>query len=336
MTTGMRVRVIAAVLALCASLLTGCGAADPDGLPTVTVGVGGTIFDTPLRVAAAKGFFRAAGLNVKFITLTASVYAVALQADSVQFLNDSPTDFLTAIGRHIPEIAVNMDGAGSPLGLIVSTRFAAAHHLTSTTPPATVAKALAGSVGGASSATTKGEAGIFLREYGVNPASIHYVTLPSPAADKASLTNNQIDWFVTSEPVPLEVQAAGDGLVVASPDTVPAWSIPRSGYGQVVVVRQSYAGANADLVRRFVRAVQQGSAYARANETDTVNIVKQALTGVSGPALLASLRLVDWPANTAMDAKDWTTSMAFISKQGALPKGTKLTTTNWTNQYLPQ
>lgn len=333
---GTRARILAAVLLLGGGLLAACGASNADGLTTVTVGVGDNIFDTPLRVAQANGYFRAEGLNVEFVTLTASIGAAALESNSVQFLNDSPNDFLTAVARKIPEIAVSMDGAGNPLGLIVSKRFATAHHLTSTTPPATVATALAGSIGGASSATTKGEAGIFLREYGVNPASIHYVTLPSPAADKAALTNNQIDWFVTSEPVPLEVQAAGDGVVVASPDTVPAWSIPRSGYGQVVVVRQSYAAANAALVRRFVQAVQQGSGYARAHPADTVNIVKQTLTGIPDPALLASLRLVAWPQDTAMNTADWTTSMAFISQQGALPKGTTLTTTDWTNQYLPQ
>lgn len=336
MTTGTRVRVIAAVLALCASLLAGCGAANPDGLPTVTVGVGGTIFDTPLRVAAAKGFFRAAGLNVNFVTLTASIYAVALQADSVQFLNDSPTDFLTAIGRDIPEIAVNMDGAGSPLGLIVSTRFAHQHGLTAQSPPAVVAKALIGSTGGTSSPTTKGQAGIFMREFGVDPGAVHYVTLPSPAADKAALQNNEIDWFITSEPVPLEVQDAGAGVVVASPNSVPAWTIPRSGYGQIVVVRKSYADANTDLVRRFVLAVQQGSAYTRAHEAEAVSIMDKTMTGVARPTLLASLRLVDWPTTGTMSQDGWLTSMSFISKEGALPKGTTLSTTGWTNQYLPR
>ncbi|WP_166462564.1 ABC transporter substrate-binding protein [Amycolatopsis acidicola] len=328
-------RVVAFVVLLCAGLLAGCGPDEPDGVTHVSVGVGGSIFDTPMRMAEEKGFFRAAGLDVEFVNLTASLYAAALQSDSVQFINDSPTDFLTAVSRKIPEIAVGMDGAGSPLGLIVSTRFAQEHGLTAQSPPEVVAKALIGSTGGASSNTTKGQAGIFLREYGVDPAAVHYVMLPSPAADKASLHNNQIDWFVTSEPTPLAVQDAGDGIVVASPGSVPAWSTARSGYGQLVVVRQSYADENSDLVRRFIKAVQDGSAYTRAHESEAVEVMSKTLTSVAKPTLLASLRLVDFPETGAMDEQGWTTSMSFISQEGAFPKGTKLTQENWTNEYLP-
>ncbi|GHF71354.1 NitT/TauT family transport system substrate-binding protein [Amycolatopsis bartoniae] len=324
------------MLSLFAGLLAACGSSDADGLTTITVGVSNNIFDTSLRVADANGYFRAAGLKVEFITVTASIGSAALQSDSVQFLNDSPTNFLTAVGRKIPELAVAMNGGGNPLGLVVSAKFAKEHGLTAQTPPDVVAKALAGSTGGASSNTTKGQSSIFLKEYGADPASVKWVMLPSPAADKAALNNEQIDWFVTSEPIPLQVQDAGDGVVVAGPDRVPVWSVARSGYGQVVVVRQSFAQENADLVRRFVGAVQQATAYTRGHEAETVAIMKKVLSGVPEPVLLASLRLVDWPESDAMDKAGWATTMAFISKEGALPKGTKLPDSNWTNQYLPQ
>ncbi|WP_157121250.1 ABC transporter substrate-binding protein [Nocardia miyunensis] len=328
--------VIPMVLALCGGLLAACGSSEADGLTRVTVGVAGTIFDAPLRVADAKGYFRAAGLKVEFVTLTSSLDAAALQSDSVQFLNYSPTTFINAVNRKIPQLAVSVDGAGSPLGLIVSTKFARAHHLTADTPPAEVARALRGSVGGASSATTQGQAGIFLREYGVSPNTVRYASLPSPAADKAALSNNRIDWFVTSEPTPLAVQDDGDGVVVAGPDTVPAWSVPRSGYGQIIAVRQDYATTNAELVRRFVRAVQQGSAYIRGHESDVVSIVKQTFSTIADPVLLASLRQVDWPETGAMSADGWKTSMNFIKQTGAVPKGAKLPRGNWTNEYLPR
>lgn len=338
---GARVSVIAAVLALGSALLAGCGSggtgtsSGTGALTNVTVGVGGTIFDTPLRVAAAKGFFREEGLNVTFITLTSSIYSIALQSNSVQFLNDSPSDFLTAVGRSLPEVAVSMDGAGSPLGLIVSTRFAKQHGLTAQSPPSVVAKALVGSTGGASSSVTKGQAGIFMREYGVNPDAVHYATLPSPSSDQAALRNNEIDWFITSEPVPLEAQDSGAGIVVAGPDRVPDWSIARSGYGQVVVVRTSFAGQNAGLVRRFVDAVRQGSTYTRAHESQAAAIMKKTLTGATPSTLLASLRLVGWPTTGAMSGSGWTTSEAFISKEGALHAGAKLPGSAWTDQYLP-
>jgi ABC-type nitrate/sulfonate/bicarbonate transport system substrate-binding protein len=329
------VRAFAALLIACSGLLAACGSGNSDGLPTVTVGVGNNVFDTPIRVAVDKGFFRAAGLDVKVVTVASANGAAALQSNSVRFLNDSPTDFINAVARGIPEIAVSMDGGGNPLGLVVSTRFAAAHGLTAQSPPDVVARALPGSTGGASSATTKGQANILLREYGVDPATVRYVTLTSPAADKAALANNLIDWFVTSEPIPLDAQADGDGLVLAGPDTVPVWSFPRTGYGQVIVARQSFAEENPDLVRRFVGAVARASAYTRDHETEALGVLKQTLTGNPDPVLLTSLRLVDWPRTGAMSAADWATTVAFISKEGAIPPGTAFPSDAWTNQYLP-
>lgn len=329
-----RASVLLASLALCSGALAACGSGNADGLTEVTVGVGGTIFDTPLRVAEAKGYFRAAGLDVSFVDLAPSLGSAALQSDSVQFLNDSPTAFLSAISHKIPQLAVSMDGAGAPLGLAVSTRFAQAHHLTADTPPAEVAKALQGSVGGASSATTKGQAGIFLRAYGISPDTIKYASLPSPAADKAALNNNLVDWFITSEPTPLDVQDEGGGVVVAGPDTVPVWSVPRTGYGQVVVVRKDWAPGNADVIRRFVAAVEQGSAYARGHEADVVDMVGQTFAGMPDPVLLASIRQVDWPATGAMSGEGWKTSLGFIAQTGAVPKNTTVPADSWTNQYL--
>ncbi|MQY19680.1 hypothetical protein NRB20_27720 [Nocardia sp. RB20] len=326
---------LAAIALLGATLVTACGSDDADGLTKISIGVGGSIFDTQLHVADAKGFFRAAGLKVDFVSLTASIGSAALESDSVQFYNDSPTGFLTAVGRKIPEIGVSMNAVGNPIGLIVSKRFAQAHHLTEQTPPATVAKALIGSTGGASSSTTKGQAGIFLRAYGVSPTSPRWVMLPSPAADKAALNNNQIDWFVTSEPIPLAVQAAGDGVVVATPETVPAWSIPQTGYGQIVVARQSYVQSHTDITRKFVGAIEQATKYMRGHEDESLNIAKQTLTGIPDAVLLRSLRQVDWPQSTSMNDSGWKTTMAFLNAEGALPKGTKLTHAHWTNEYLP-
>ena len=334
-TRRIRLGALAAILVLGGALVTACGG-DSDGRTTVSIGVGGSIFDTQLHVADANGYFRAAGLNVKFVTLTASIGAAALESDSVQFYNDSPTDFLTAVGRKIPEVGVSMNAVGNPIGLIVSKKFAQAHGLTERTPPATVAKALIGSTGGASSATTKGQAGIFMRAYGVQPSSAHYVMLPSPAADKAALNNNQIDWFVTSEPIPLAVQASGDGVVVATPETVPAWSIPKTGYGQVVVARQSYVQSHPDIVRKFVGAVELATKYMHAHKNESLGVAKKILTGIPDAVLLRSLRQVDWPERNTMNDSGWKTTMAFLNAEGALPKGTKITHSNWTNEYLPQ
>lgn len=326
---------VAAALAACGSS-SGSGGSGSGGSDTsIKVGLGGNIFDVPLRVADQKGFFKREGLKVQFVTLTAATGTPGLQSGSVQFLNDSPTDFLTAASKGTSEIAVGVDAIGSPLGLIVSKKFASEHHLSASTPAATVAKALVGSTAGASAPTTKAEAGIMLRSYGVQLSQMKWVTLPSPSADKAALKSGQIDWFVTSEPIPYQVQESGDGVVVVGPDTAPAWGNSKSGIGIVEVTTKGYADAHAATVHKFVSAVQQATAYVRTHESDAVSVASKSLPGVSSAALKKSIELVDWPASGKMSAAQWKTSLGWINAQGLISGlGSTLDTSKYTNKYF--
>ncbi|MFK0172175.1 ABC transporter substrate-binding protein [Streptomyces sp. NPDC090306] len=339
-----RLLALASAALLAPALLTACGGDTPaktsGGLTVVTVGSGGNIFDMPLRLADTNGYFEKQGLKVKFVTLTAATGPSALQSGSVQFLNDSPTGFVSALSKKLPEIAISADGSGNPLGLAVSKKFAQEHGLTADSPAATVAKALAGSTGGASSANTKAEAGIFLKGQGVDPGKLKWVSLPSPAADKAALKSNQIDWFVTSEPIPLQIQSDGDGVVVVDSQKAPEWSAKEAGYGQFVVTQKTYAAQHPEIARKFVVAVQQATAYLGThldaeNDKTVLDVAQKALPGVPADVLRSSLQQVDWPAKGAMSAADWQKTQAFIDSLGALPKGTSVSSSDWTNKYLP-
>jgi NitT/TauT family transport system substrate-binding protein len=333
---GCRALALLSVASLGSALLAGCGGSSSGSTTSVTIGVGGNIFDLPIRLADSNGYFAKQGLKVKFVTLTAATGTSALESGSVQFLNDSPTDFLSAVGKHVAERAISEDGGGNPLGLIVSTKFAKDHGLTSSSPASDVAKALDGSTGGASSANTKGEASVFLKAYGVDSGKVKWVSLPSPAADKAALKSNQIDWFVTSEPTPLEIQDAGDGVVVADPVKVPAWSAEQAGYGQVVVARTSYLGGHAATAKKVAAAVQEATAYMNAHVDGPVvqAVARKSLPGVSAPILKASLELVDWPVIDTMTAADWNKTLAFINSLQALPEKARISSGDWTNTYL--
>lgn len=337
--TSTRVLAAATAVALGGVLLTACGSGSStsaDGTTTVTVGVVGNIFDLPIRVADANGYFAKQKIKVKYVTTTAATGTSALESGSVQFLNDSPTDFVSAIGKHVAETSIAQDGGGNPLGLIVSTKFAKAHQLTAGTPAAQVAKVLSGSTGGSSSANTKGEASVFLKAYGVDPGTVKWVSLPSPAADKAALKSNQIDWFVTSQPAPLEIQGSGDGIVVADSLKVPLWSAAQAGYGQVVVARNSYLSQHADVAKKFATAVQQATAYMSSHlDSATVqSVAAKALPGVPASVIKAALPQVEWPTSDAMTAADWAKTVAFINSLGALTQPAQVTSSNYTNTYL--
>ncbi|MFJ2955596.1 ABC transporter substrate-binding protein [Streptomyces sp. NBC_00669] len=337
---GTRTFAAVTAIALGCVALTACGGGgtskNADGTTTVTIGIAGNIFDVPIKLAEANGYFSKQGIKVKYVTLTASTGASALESGSVQFLNDSPTDFLSAVGKKIPETAIAADGGGNPLGLIVSTKFAKAHGLTADTPAAQVAKALDGSTGGSSSANTKGEASVYLKAYGVDAGKVKWVSLPSPAADKAALKSNQIDWFVTSQPSPLEIQDSGDGVVVADSIKVPAWSSAQAGYGQFVVGRNSYLSQHADIAGKVATAVQQATAYMNAHlDSATVQTVAQkALPGVPAAVIKTALPQVEWPKSGEMTDGEWTKTLAFINSLGALTKQAQVSSDDWTNKYL--
>ncbi|OIJ63931.1 ABC transporter substrate-binding protein [Streptomyces mangrovisoli] len=341
-TTARRLAPATAAL-LGAALLSACGdngstSVASDGTTTVSVGVSGNVFDLSIRLADANGYFAKQKIKIKYVTLTAATGTSALESGSVQFLNSSPTGFLAALSKKLPEISVATNGGGNPLGVVVSDEFAKKHKLTADTPADQVAQALASSTAGVSSANTKAEAGIFLKAHDIDPAKVKWVTLPSPAADKAALTKGEVDWFITSEPIPLQVQHQGDGVVVADPAKVPEWSYAEAGYGQVVVAKKSYVKSDAKVVKGFATAVQQATAYLSSHDSGDAKILAAARTTLPGTpddVLSASVGQVQWPVSAQQDDEGWKKTLAFVKDGiGAVPDAS-ISADNWTNTYLP-
>ncbi|MEV0093770.1 ABC transporter substrate-binding protein [Streptomyces sp. NPDC050738] len=332
------------VSVLCgAACLTACSSGSSssvgsDGKRTVSVGVSGNVFDMSIRLADEQGYFAKQNIKIKYVTLTAATGTSALQSGSVQFLNSSPTSFLAGISKGLPELSVATNGGGNPLGIAVSTKFAKSHNLTADTPAADVAKALADSTAGASSANTKAEAGIFLKAHDVDPTKLKWVSLPSPAADKAALVKGEVDWFITSEPIPLQVQHEGDGVVVADRSKVPEWGSAQAGYGQVVVVKKDYAKSDSATVKGFATAVQKAVAYLSAHPSTDAKVLaaaRKTLPGLPDDVLSASVGQVDWPSSGKQDDAGWKKTLGFVKDGiGAVPDAS-VSSDNWTNTYLP-
>ncbi len=334
---GGRAVVLATVMVTGSALLTACGGSGADGPDAViTVGVAGNVFDVPLRVADAEGYFGKRGMKVDFVEVTAATGMPALESGSLQFLNSSPTNFLGGLARGLPVVAVGVDGLGNPLGLVVGDEFAERHGLTAGSPLDEVAEELRGSTGGYSSANTKAEAGIFLKAWEVGPEEVRWVSLPSPSADEAALDSGRIDWFLTSEPLPLQIQHSGGGVVVADSGKVVEWSSGYAGYGQVVVADRSYAGQHASTVRSFMAAVQDGAGYLAAHMDDpsVVAVAGKALPGVPAPVVRASIEEAEYPIFADMSAHDWRVTLRFVDDLGGLPEGAGITADGWTNTYL--
>ena len=142
-------------------LVSGCGSSSGSASGSsgktvdVTVGVSGSNINIlPVWVAQEKGYFADHGIHIKLAVLSPSSTNTALISGSVQFLAGSGNNFLTAVEHGTGQLAVAQTSVGVPLGLVISTKFAQAHHITKDTPLSTVAKDLVGSTGGESSQTT--------------------------------------------------------------------------------------------------------------------------------------------------------------------------------------
>lgn len=331
---------LAATAGLAMTLASACSSSSSSnaaggGTETVTVAVSSSnMNDLPVWVAQQEGYYAKAGLNVKTAVLTAATTNTALQSGSVQFIDGNPTQFVEALTKGAGQLAVDKETVGIPLGFVISPSFAAKHGITGKTPIGEVAKDLIGSTGGSSAAATTGEAEIFLQEFGVTPAQVKVATLASPSADQAALKSDQIDWFCTSEPIPYEVQAAGSGLVVATPENVPSWAASQTGIGAVIVTQKSYAQANPTVVREFATATQEAAKYIGLNPARALDIAQTQFPGVSRTVLESSLAEIQWPADGKMTDALWQTTVGFIVKQGVVPSGSKVASTDWTNQYL--
>jgi NitT/TauT family transport system substrate-binding protein len=307
------------------------------GAQTVTVASSGdNIFDLPIWAAQADGYYAKQGLNVQFTLLSASTLNTALNSGSVEFLDDNPTTFLEEhVTGNSSQVVVEGLSSGVPMGLVVSTAFAKAHNITASTPPATVAKDLIGSTGGASAKSTVGEADMFLRQYGVQPSQVRIATLSTVSADQAALHSSEIDWFCTSEPVPFEVQAKGDGLVVANPDNVEEWNSSNTGLSEAIVTTKAFASGNPEVVKKFVAATQQATAYLNSHPSQAVAIAHSKIPGLTTQLAQKTDSLITWLSNGQMTGEQWQNTVTFNVTEGSVPSGTTVSeTADWTNKYL--
>jgi len=170
-----------------------------------------SILNLPIYVGQSDSYFSQQGLNVKLVLLSAATQTTALLSGSVNYLTSSSAVFLQARQQDEPVVAVANDALGVPIGFVISSQFAQAHGITPKTSLKAIGKDLVGSIGGASAASTRAQSLLFLQDVGINASQVSIATLSTPAADQAALAKNQINWFVTSEPVPYEVQSLNEG-----------------------------------------------------------------------------------------------------------------------------
>lgn len=336
------------VLVACVALMAACGdggssgdasSASAPGMTKVSIGIASAnLTHLPVWYAQSKGLYQREGLDVTVAVLSPATTNAALTSGSVQFLSGSTNNFLAAVQQNTGQLAVQNHLRGTPLGLVIGNRLAREKGITKDTPPRIVAEALVGSTGGSASKATTGEVAMFLRENGVNIDQMKLANLSSPQAYLTALRRNQINWFCTGEPVPLQAESEGAGIVVAHPSNVMAWSPDNVGPGGLIVTSRNYARNNPETVRKFVKATQEAIDAIRQDPTsdNVVGVAAEHLPGVPHDVLAQAIKTVVWNENGEMTSQDWQAAVRFITQLGVVPKDAQVTSQDWTNEYLPR
>jgi NitT/TauT family transport system substrate-binding protein len=240
---------------------------------------------TPLVVARDKGFFTEENLNVTWTTVAQGAIAVeAVYGGSAEIGGSAIFEPIVARsnGLDIMFIAASARIRSSPpdnSGLLVRTGDSIQG-----------AKDLAGKKVSAGLINSVNYAHMreWLQRNGVDPGTVQFLEIPFPQMADA-LFQNRLDVVWNVEPFVTFMLKSGNARVIAYPyqENVPRMDI--TGY----LAKESWLKANADVARRFKRAIDRATTYlVNASKEERDNFVAK-YTGAK-PEVVAAINLPEF------------------------------------------
>jgi NitT/TauT family transport system substrate-binding protein len=240
---------------------------------------------TPLVVARDKGFFTEENLNVTWTTVAQGAIAVeAVYGGSAEIGGSAIFEPIVARsnGLDIMFIAASARIRSSPpdnSGLLVRTGDSIQG-----------AKDLAGKKVSAGLINSVNYAHMreWLQRNGVDPGTVQFLEIPFPQMADA-LFQNRLDVVWNVEPFVTFMLKSGNARVIAYPyqENVPRMDI--TGY----LAKESWVKANADVARRFKRAIDRATTYlVNASKEERDNFVAK-YTGAK-PEVVAATNLPEY------------------------------------------
>jgi NitT/TauT family transport system substrate-binding protein len=225
---------------------------------TTPIDLGGQPF-----YALDQGFFKKQGLNVNVRTMdNGAEIAAAVAGGSLQIAQGNIVSIATAHDRGLPFVAIASAG-------IYSASAPTTQMIVLKTSPIRTAKDLAGKVIGISGVKniTEIAARKWIDDNGADASASKYIELRFPEMDPA-LAAGRVDATVIAEP-DLSAALAGDARVlgnvydaIAKEFTIGLWFTTRE-----------WALANREIVKRYVAAIVETTAWANKNRDVTAKIL---------------------------------------------------------------
>jgi NitT/TauT family transport system substrate-binding protein len=288
-------RSVAVLLAL---VLAGAGAAcsasgdDGGGRKTATtrleVGVVPVIDVAPLYLGLSKGFFAAQHLDVTPRPSQAGatiVAGVVSGSQKIGFSNN--TSLLIAASKNVPLriVAAGNQAAAGDYAAIFSRSDSAI----------TTARDLAGKRIAVNSLSNVGSLTVnaAMQASGADISGVKFVELPFPQMG-AALAQRRVDAVWAVEPFVSAIRATGGARIVLRTYPLVAAHFPVASY----FTSRAYASANADVVDRFRRAMNQSLAYA-AGHPDEIRKILPSYIDLP-PAVAAKVTLPEWSTDVGL------------------------------------
>ncbi|WP_328291511.1 ABC transporter substrate-binding protein [Kineococcus sp. NBC_00420] len=255
-------------------------------------------FWIPWVVAAEKGFFEQAGLDVKIITppnVAATMQFLGTNEADLAF--STSLDVLTARSQGVPVIGIGKYGNGNNWGLMSKSK-----------KPVTPAELVGKNIGTYNDAWSNAQLSIMLGSIG---KTIDDVTLVS--ADSSTvplLVQNKVDvitGITNAEGSELESLGVNDYSIAYSRD----YGAPDAPVF-LLAGNEKWLSANPQAAKSFITAVLQGLNYAREHQQEAVDIFMKTYPD----AQTAEFTTLQWTATAALfgDAKTAVEATAFTQQ----------------------
>jgi NitT/TauT family transport system substrate-binding protein len=286
-----------------------------------------------VNIAQMQGFFKKEGIDPKIEVVGNSTIAdSALMGGQAQFTLVGSLPLLLGRSHNLPLISVNELDYGVPLQMIVSNKWIAQHHLSTSQSVQTRLKGLQGSVLGQIGPTDLDFFRYMMSISGVSSSSVRVVKMGSDPAAAAAIEKGVIDEFAVSPPQSLQVAAQGYGKILLNYKTIPQF---RDMTYDLIVTSQPYAQAHPDVVGRVATAVGMADNFIRQHPKQSLADLEKLWPHLSPSVVQQSFHILTFASDGLQSAQRWQNAVNAFQTFGVI-KGTVAAPegTVWTNQYV--
>ncbi len=271
---------VAALVVTAAALARPVAAADTVrlALPVVSLTV------SPTYIADELGYWRDAGLDMKFPYIAGVGSNNALEAGSVEFAYTSGPTMIRGNGRGDKSVAIATTLDRIQLGIVLSKKAAAEAHVTESSSIVDKARALKGRTIAVDSFNSVVHSYVryLARKGGIDPDRDIKITNQTGPVMLASLKKGAIDGFALSLPWPLIPVHDGTAITLVSspkgdfPELYPFTYI-------AVVARPGWCDAHVSICKRVVAGFAKALTFIREHPAQSIAILKKRIPSKIAP-----------------------------------------------------